>query len=211
MQEAISLGWNCESAFKGVAEGIRKVRADGYKTCPFDECITNYEGIIECIKDDFKYLCDVNYLKLVPARFSTGGIVESERLIHNTRYNFIFNHESPAHAKLWSSQGWPGGKMHYIDNNYAMFIERYSRRIDNFRNYVKNNSIRFIIGNFRNEVDSLRDTITRTYPTLTFDIYHYRPSVSKKLFNEHHALMNIYTEHAKKYKCTVSRRWGWCT
>ena len=193
MEESISLGWNCESAFKGVAEGIRKVRAAGYKTCPFDECITNYEGIIQCIKDDFKYLCDVNYLKLVPAAFSTGGIVKSERLIYNTRYNFIFNHESPDHANLWINQGWPGGKMHYIDNNYAMFIERYSRRIENFREYIKTSSILFIIGTLRDEVSSLQETIEKVHPNLKFDIYHYRAGVPQTMFEEHHALMKLDT------------------
>jgi hypothetical protein len=27
--------------------------------------ITNYKGIIECIKDDFEFLCDIKYLELI--------------------------------------------------------------------------------------------------------------------------------------------------
>ena len=60
MIEAISLGWNCESAVKGVSMGIRNKKANGYTTCPFDECITNYNGVIECLKDDFKYFVEVH-------------------------------------------------------------------------------------------------------------------------------------------------------
>ena len=37
MSEGISLGWNCESANYGVANGIRSTKQNGYKTCPFDE------------------------------------------------------------------------------------------------------------------------------------------------------------------------------
>ena len=64
-EEGISLGWNCDSASVGVSTGLRKTKQNGYKTCPFDEMITNYKGIIECIKDDFEFLCDIKYLKLI--------------------------------------------------------------------------------------------------------------------------------------------------
>jgi hypothetical protein len=56
---AISLGWNCNSAIYGVENSIRKTKKEGYLTCPFDEMVTNYKGIIECIKDDFEFLCDI--------------------------------------------------------------------------------------------------------------------------------------------------------
>ena len=52
-EEGISLGQNCHSAIVGVSMGLRKTKQNGYKTCPFDEMVTNYKGIIECIKDDF--------------------------------------------------------------------------------------------------------------------------------------------------------------
>jgi len=59
----ISLGWNCEGASRSVDMGIRGIRANGYTTCPFDEMLTNYEGLILCLKEDFKYFCDPTYLK----------------------------------------------------------------------------------------------------------------------------------------------------
>jgi hypothetical protein len=55
-EEGISLGWNCQSARTGVSMGIRRTKTNGYKTCPFDQMITNYPGIMECFKDEFAYL-----------------------------------------------------------------------------------------------------------------------------------------------------------
>ena len=50
----ISLGMKCDSAVWGVVNGLRNTKENGYKTCPFDEMLTNYPGLIECLKDDFK-------------------------------------------------------------------------------------------------------------------------------------------------------------
>jgi len=55
MEIAISLGWNCMPAIKGIHLGLRQTKSNGYKTCPFDIGFTNYEGIILCLKEDFKY------------------------------------------------------------------------------------------------------------------------------------------------------------
>jgi hypothetical protein len=186
--EAISLGWNCESAMKGVSMGIRGIKVEGYNTCPFDECITNYEGVILCLKEDFKYFCDPSFLKIIPAPYSTGGIVKGEKLLYNTRYKFIFNHESPGHANLYIRQRWNGGINHYIDNNYALFIERYNRRINNFREYIKTKNITFIIGNFNPDTAELSNTIKIQYPELKFNILHYTPNCSKQIFDEHYEL-----------------------
>jgi hypothetical protein len=195
MDVGISLGWNCESAGKGVELGIRGVKANGYQTCPFDECITNYKGIILCLKEDFKYFCDPMYLAIIPAKFSTGGIVKSEPLIYNVRYGFIFNHESPEHAELYRTQNWSGGKDHYICNDFELFIDRYQRRINNFRNYVKNNSVRFILGKFDKDIDELSVAIKEAYPTTQYNILLYTPSVPIKLFEEHHELMEEKSSH----------------
>jgi hypothetical protein len=190
--ECISIGWNCESAIKGVQLGIRKIKQNGYKTCPFDECITNYEGIVLCLKENFKHFCDPDYLKIIPAQFSTGGIVKNEKLLYNTRYNFIFNHESPDHANLYLTQNWKFGKEHYIQDNYKLFIKRYNTRIENFRNYLNNtNNITFLLTQFDNNLDELNNIIKTNYPNLQFNIKLFKPSVSLKLFEDHHKLMYI--------------------
>jgi hypothetical protein len=51
----ISLGWNCYPAMYGVGNNLRGKKENGYKTCPFDECVSNYDGIIKCLNDDFKF------------------------------------------------------------------------------------------------------------------------------------------------------------
>ena len=190
MDETISLGWNCESASRAAEAGIRRRKADGYLTCPFDECITNYEGIMLCIKEDFKYFCDPLYLDLIEAPFTVGGIFKHERLVYNTRYKFIFNHESPDHANLHIIQNWAGGKNHYIDNNFALFIERYNRRINNFRHYVQTSSITFVIGKLDPDVSKLDKVLREVYPNLVFNIYHIFPSTSAEHVNGHHHLMD---------------------
>jgi hypothetical protein len=58
----ISLGNVCYSAVWATKNKIRKLKKDGYKTCPFDLMVSNYDGIVNCIKDDFKHFCDPKYL-----------------------------------------------------------------------------------------------------------------------------------------------------
>jgi len=94
-QVGISLGWNCFPAGMGVKMGIRKRKAEGYNTCPFDECISNYPGVVECMADDFKYFTDVNHLKVIPAEFTCGGIIKVNRCYttHTTILFSIMNHQ----------------------------------------------------------------------------------------------------------------------
>jgi len=146
---AISLGWDCGPAIQGVERGLRPTKEQGYQTCPFDLMITNYHGIVDCIQDDFKYFCDPQYLRVMTIEqdYTYLAFKKGERVIVNTRYNFIFNHESPGHGNLYVQENWENGQEHFIVDNFKAFIERYTRRIQNFRNYVHdpNMYIRFII------------------------------------------------------------------
>lgn len=191
----ISLGWNCSPAGAGVSNGLRASKANGYLTCPFDEMVTNLPGIIECFRDDFKYFTDSKYLTLIEAPFSSGGVVKGERLIHNTKYNFFFNHESPDHAGLYISQNWPGGMYHYIDNDYKLFKERYNRRVNNFKNYINSgNTIDFIISRFSEDYTQLHKALSEVYPNLKYNIFHMTPPEEKQMVLEHYELMQIPTE-----------------
>lgn len=165
---AISLGWNCHSASYGVEHGIRSQKINGYKTCPFDMMVSNYQGIVDCIKDDFKYFYDENYLSLIK-------INEKETEIRNTKYNFVFNHENPGHADLYISENWKEGINHFINNNFYHFKERYQRRIENFRNYLlnPNNYIIFIITTWKkslNDMSELKEALNTQYPNLQYEI-----------------------------------------
>lgn len=173
MPIGISLGHNCFSASHGVYIGLRGRKADGYTTCPFDEMNSTYEGVVECLKDDFKYFTDTRYLKLVH-RPSTCKYYPNETLVYNTKYGFIFNHESPGHADLYRIQSWTGGMNHFIENDFAKFRERYDRRIENFRNYIRSGEhIQFLITAPQGDLSELRnvlDEICKNYSIHRFDI-----------------------------------------
>jgi hypothetical protein len=195
-EEGISLGWNCKSATEGVQRGLRNTRENGYKTCPFDEMITNYEGIIECIKDDFKYFCDLDYIELIQIPkesrwLNTDGT--GDFMIYNKKYHFLFNHESPGHDNLFVRQGWENGMNHYILDNYKEFINRYTRRIQNFRDLIQSGKfIHFILTrpySINNDVSKLEETIKLMYPSIDFTIL--LLDDDKNIFYDHLLLMKI--------------------
>jgi hypothetical protein len=175
-KEGISLGWNCHSASIGIRTGLRKTKAKGYKTCPFDTMVTNYKGIIECIKDDFEFLCDIKYLNLIKIPkeskwLNTNG--DGDVMIYNTKYNFIFNHEAPGHANLYVTHKWPKGINHYIMNDYEEFIIRYKRRIQNIKELLNSeNDITFILTRPNTklcDINELSEVIINKYPSLNFN------------------------------------------
>ena len=165
----ISLGWNCYSAVKAVEMGIRSRKADGYTTCPFDEALTNYPGIVECIRDDFSEFFDLEMCE-VP---DTNPYCTGESLIRNKKYRFVFNHESPGHGvDLWRIEQWPGGRGHFVYNSFEKFKERYERRIQNFRNYLlSGKEVTFVITR-PNPIDTadLDAVLKEKYPQLSYKI-----------------------------------------
>lgn len=201
-QIAISLGWNCGPATYGVAQGIRKTKANGYRTCPFDEMVTNLPGVIQCIQEDFKYFMDDNFLEIKECPFNVGGTVRGERLIYNTRYNFYFNHESPGHAGLYISQGWKGGINHYVDNNYALLKERYNKRVQAFRDYVEQGQqgteVVFIVFRYNKDVAELEKALQHTYPNLKYRIMVQTPPETVESVYMHHVVMGVDLETIKK-------------
>lgn len=191
-QEGVSLGWNCHSATMGVSMGLRNTKANGYKTCPFDEMVTNYEGIIECINDDFEYLCDTQYLDIIETP-KESKYLSGETLIYNKKYKFIFNHESPGHADLYISQKWPKGKNHYTVNNYEEFRNRYERRIANIKKLLNSEKkIKFILTRPNTElcdISKLREVIINKYPLLDFEFV--LLDCDKYIYYEHLMLMKF--------------------
>ena len=175
MEKIISLGWRCETAVYANKVGLRESKADGYLTYPFDLMVSNYIGLCECIKDDFKYFCDPNYLilkKCPKMKILLGDNQNDDELwIYNSYYNFTFNHESPDHGNLYNTENWPTGKNYFVDNNFEKFIERYNRRIENFRYYIQNcTKINFIISRYNAVPHELYNIIKEIYPNLSFEI-----------------------------------------
>jgi hypothetical protein len=143
--EGISLGWNCSAAQYGTYSELRKIKSDGYKTCPFDMMISNYVGLYKCIDDDFKNFC-------------------------NPDFNFVFNHESPYHGNLYLNEQWSSPN-HFVDNNFEKFIERYKQRINNLREYInKSDYINFILWRYNDIPYKLVDIINKRYSNLKYKI-----------------------------------------
>jgi hypothetical protein len=202
----ISLGWNCYPAMYGVEKGIRKKKTDGYLTCPFDECITNYKGVCLCIDEDFKHFFDPEYLQLIKPSFNIGikggpdkkwvecdidkSITTDHLYIHNTRYNFIFNHESPC-TELYKHQSWSGGINHFVDNDFKLFKDRYTARINNFRNYLNNGNIQFIIATYKTNTYELDNILKNKYPQLNYNIQIIEPDFTKSLLKLYFKFENL--------------------
>lgn len=199
----ISLGWNCGPAGWGVDYGFRETKANGYKTGPFDEMVSNIPGMIECIKDDFKYFMDDEFLELKKVR---RPLIESEEtiedtLIFNTKYNFYFNHESPGHADLYIQQQWVGGINHYIDNNFRLLKERYNRRVNAFKEYIQQGlngtEIIFIVFRYNKDIQILDSMLREKYPTMSYSIVVKDPPEPINFVYKQHILMGM-TEEASK-------------
>lgn len=172
---AISLGNKCESANYGVRKGLRPSKQGGYKTCPFDLMLTNIDGIIDCLNTDFKYFCDPKFLKVQDLGTENG---EGRFLIRHTKYNWIFNHESfnTGEAYLYVRENWENGVYTFVNNNFEKLIERYAKRIDNFKYYCESDYyvtfiLQFLVDEYSDELlERLQDAIKNRFPKLEYEI-----------------------------------------
>lgn len=102
--------------------------------------------------------------------FCTNGV--GNMLIYNTKYKFIFNHESP-HKDHYINERWEKGINHFVMNNNEEFINRYSRRINNMRELLSSGKhITFILTRPETglaDVPELVHVIKKNYPLLEFD------------------------------------------
>ena len=212
----ISLGWRCGADELGVKNKWRETKKNGYKTCVFDIGVSNYIGVCKCIEDDFKYFLDDNYITLREEPFEMKRIcgtgTQGQNWIYNTYYNFAFNHESPGHARLWELEKWPGGINHFVYNNWEKFKERYSRRINNFRHYLKTaEHITFGIIRYNDDCSKLVNILRIKYPNLKFTICCYSnfPQFGLEFNTEYLKYLNIteeeYPEEWYRYKVPLSK------
>lgn len=47
----ISIGWQCRPR-QYIKEALNLTRNNGYKSCPFDLCMTSVESLYKCIETD---------------------------------------------------------------------------------------------------------------------------------------------------------------
>ena len=162
----ISLGNICESAVYGTLNGLRPKKKDGYNTCPFDLCVTNINGIIDCLNTDFNDFCNADLLEYD----------QKQQLIIHNKYQFAFNHEAPYHADIYIKEKWEDGPFHFVNHNYKKFCERYYSRIHNFHNYCNGNYYVTFILQFQYDIYSeellnrLNEAIKNRYPKLNYTI-----------------------------------------
>ncbi len=196
MTEGMSLGWNCDSAGYGVTHNIRTRKENGYGTCVFDLMCSNYKGMIEAIRDDFKYLCDLEYIELIKIPkeskwMNTNG--DGDVMIYNSKYKFIYVHESPGHGNVYYYEKWEKGMHHFVMNQFEELIIRYQRRIQNTLNLLNSgNHITFILSRPNTtfyDLNELNDMLVEKYPALSYNIIILDPD--KELVYDHLILMGL--------------------
>jgi hypothetical protein len=160
-------------------------------TCPFDWMNTNYSGIVQCIRDDFKDLCDLEHLKLITLTKNASPLNElayreGNQVIVNTKYRFIFNNESPVYGDLHIVENWEKGACHFTMDNFKEFIIRYENRVKNFREYMKSGlKITFVVAKIDGDVSELFNVLREKYPELKFKIHCIQePPDRHTIFNE---------------------------
>ena len=184
----ISLGFNCSPAIIR-KNNFNQSKNRGYQTCPFDLCVTPMKGLCDCIEEDFGNFFDL--------RFEGGVIMNS--------YNMWFNHESPLNHKIYKELG---PDTFFMDNNYEKFMERYQKRIDNFRNYMKSgDDILFLLNNPHDKVDRLIQILCDRYPECNFQLAVISdPTYENGLFYKHFGITSEQYEEYLHSKITYFKK-----
>lgn len=157
----ISIGTNC-SPRGYIKEHYNLSKSNGYKSCPFDLCITKYDSLYDCIDTDF--IDFFKHLKIIPWGYAEGTRLhyDNPTCITN-KYGIIFNHEGSAHSHLFKD-----GKdddEFFIRNDFEEFKKRYSKRIENFKLYLNDyKDIVFVCTHLPDDDNSkLKDLLSRKY------------------------------------------------
>ncbi len=95
-------------------------------------------------------------------------------LIVNAKYGMIFNHESPGHPFLASTESW-GSPQRFCRNDFHEFRERYGRRIETFLSTIKHcieNDVElvFLLISNADDKEIIANSFTQKYPELNFRI-----------------------------------------
>ncbi len=154
----ISLGNNCAPR-EYMKHTLQITKKNGYHSCPFDLCITPYNSLIECLKTDFEHFFDLSLTGGLNAEGDRTLCGKGEKNITN-RYGMIFNHEGSTHSHLFKEG--KNDDNFYIRNDFYEFKKRYCERIKNFREYMKKDTITFIIN-----ADNSYDELMSIYPNKT--------------------------------------------
>ena len=169
----ISIGYNCDPRIV-IKNKYNMTNNNGYKSCPFDLCITSFEALYNCIDTDFSNFFDLELIDGCNADGNRNMCGKGLKNIKNA-YGIVFNHEGSTHSHMFN-EGRNDDEF-YIRNNFEQFKKRYLQRIQNYRDYINNNN-----------------NITFLYNTNYDDTYNYpESSISKfvELCNKKYVNKNI--------------------
>lgn len=147
----ISLGSDCLPRIALTKEGLKKTKKEGELSCPFDLCVSNIHDVLDVLKNNFKDFTTPNFLYFTE--------IDKCKVLTNKKYTRIFfNHESPFLTEL-----------DFAKDNFKLFVERYNSRIENFKKYINDNNILFVL-HCRDDVDlnETYNTLKSIYPKLNF-------------------------------------------
>jgi hypothetical protein len=142
----------------------------GYKSCPFDLCITPYQALYECLNTDFKYFFDE--LHLIPGENGDGDRSQCGKGLQNitNKYGIIFNHESSTHSHLFRDG--TNDDDFYIRDDFIEFKKRYKQRISNFYNHIEKNDKIVLVHTYGiceiTDLDPICHILSDRYPAKQF-------------------------------------------
>ena len=168
----ISLGYNCDPRIY-MKKKLNITKATGYKSCPFDLCITPYKALCKILETDFcDFFDDMKIIKWGNAKGDRTLAGPGLTVVSN-KHDMIFNHEGGGHSHLF--QEGKNDDEFYTRNNYEKFKERYTQRIENFRRYCKEfDKIKFIYNKSANSSEKfdesyIKNLIIKTYGKKTIN------------------------------------------
>jgi len=180
----LSLGLNCQPIMHAVENNLVPDRANGRLTSVFDLCLTTRQALCHFIQTDFAdFFDDIALIENPKGSFSspTGELIYSfvadasyGDLIVNVKHGMIFNHESPGHPFLPSTESW-STPTRFCQNAFREFRERYARRIANFLAEIADSiacerEVVFLMRANLENGDQVADAIKTRFPKLKFKI-----------------------------------------
>jgi hypothetical protein len=138
----ISLGYNCDPR-TDLKNQYETSRSNGYLTHPFDLCISPPSAVEDLLEHNFEtFFKGLRVCTWGNALGNRSNAGPGGTAITNDA-GIIFNHEGGAHSHLFA-EGRNDDEF-YIRNNFYKFRQRYEKRIENFKNTLRNyNKIYFL-------------------------------------------------------------------
>lgn len=155
MTTFISLGENCTPRIK-LKHDYGLSKKGGYKSCPFDLCITPFESLCNILENNFETF--FRGLKIIEWEDAEGdrSLAGPGKTAISNQDGIIFNHEGGGHSHLFRIG--QNDDEFYSRDNFKEFKNKYSKRIENFKNKLESS-------------DKITFLYSERYPqTPTFDL-----------------------------------------